>query len=932
MSIIIRDEYLLLLEMIVAKRKNYPFPKSCAELLSNPSDASPLLLNRVYQEFIKEIPGALQVIDIDPTSISAPPQVIARMDISESEEIVFFSGSLDKEILKEILDLPGAKSSQDNVLFPAHSAVIPYLRSLVKSFSPEISEAALSRLKSLGGITEEKEKALAFVSLEDNKIYLKLRFPYLKITNLLAKYSSTPTLLGALEYRFPVGLKDSVIETLNQNKVSTIFSTNLEAMVSNFEPIEFSGNVNELSGLSVTLLKGIKDKRAQKFSQYGITNLYSLLFTLPRRYIDRSSPVLIKGIREGEEVAFIAKVDSIAMDYSRRLLKITLADSSGKITATFFNAQWMAKKYTTGEQVLVYGKADGWGNSASRKMSLTNPTIEKFENISAPIIPIYPQSQKAGVSSGEIYNMVAQALDRLPNLFDPIDEHIKNELDIFSALKKIHKPLSMADVDKAREYFIEIELTKLQLFLLLQKYWTSNQLGTKQHLTKISNIVDTFPYTLTNAQSKAIIQIREDLESEKPMNRLLQGDVGSGKTPVAAAGIFSLLLGETGSQAALMAPTEILATQLYNDMQEFATAYQEKFNSPKIRVELFTGKLKPKAKAELHAELASGEIRLAVGTHALIAGKIEFANLGLVVIDEQHRFGVAQRASLSEKSKSGFNPDLLIMTATPIPRTAALTVFGSVDISTLDELPPGRTPIETIWIKRNVELDDPESEPWNTLMSNVKAGRQAYVVCPLVEENPDLELKSAQETYEGLSLGALKGLKLGLVHGQQNAAEREEVMNLFKAGEIDVLVSTTVIEVGVNVPNASVMVILDAERFGISQLHQLRGRVGRGIHSSKCFLVSKATGENSTERLAALVESTDGFYLSDVDLKLRGHGQLFGDAQSGISDLQIADLDRDSEYLSTARQIAEDLQKRLSPEELLTLISNEKKLDNIFRA
>jgi ATP-dependent DNA helicase RecG len=928
----IRDEYLTLLEMIIAKRKNYPFPKACSQLLSNPSDSSALLLNRVYQEFIIEMPGAFQVINIDLDNVSAPPATVSKMGIVDTDEIVFASGSLDKAVIQGILELPGAKPNGDEVFFPAHPSVIPYLRSLVKTFKPEISDAALSKLKSLGAIATDKDKALAFVSLKDNKIYLKLRFPYLKITNLLAKYSTTPTMLNALEYNFPVGLKDSVIDILNQNKVSTIFSTNLETMVTAHEPIEFSGNVNALSGLSVTLLKGVKDKKAQKFSQYGITNLFSLLFTLPRRYIDRSSPVLIKGIREGEEVAFIAKVENVAMDYARRLLKITLVDSSGRITATFFNAQWMAKKYVSGEQVLVYGKADGWGNSSSRRVSLTNPTIEKFENISAPIIPIYPQSQKAGVSSGEIYNMVTQALERLPNLFDPIDEHIKNELDIFSALKKIHKPLNMLDVDKAREYFIEIELTKLQLFLLLQKYWTSKQLGTPQQLIKLSNIVDSFPYTLTNAQSKAIMQIREDLESSKPMNRLLQGDVGSGKTLVAAAGIFSLLLGEEGSQAALMAPTEILATQLYKDMQDFATAYENKFGSPKIRVELFTGKLKPKAKTALYEDLASGEIRLAVGTHALIAGKIEFANLGLVIIDEQHRFGVTQRATLSEKSKSGFNPDLLIMTATPIPRTAALTVFGSVDISTLDELPPGRTPIETVWIKKDVALGDPKAEPWQTLLSEVQTGRQAYVVCPLVEENPDLELKSAQETYEGLSLGALKGLKLGLVHGQQNAAEREEVMQLFKAGDLDVLVSTTVIEVGVNVPNASIMVILDAERFGISQLHQLRGRVGRGIHSSKCFLVSKATGDSSTERLAALVKSTDGFYLSDVDLKLRGHGQLFGDAQSGISDLQIADLDRDSEYLSKARQIAEDLQKELSPEELLTLISNEKKLDNIFRA
>lgn len=932
MSQTTKDSYLDTLKAILVKRQSYEFPKGCAELLSNPDSTDVILLNKVYKEFTRELVGALEIVGLSISDLPTPPEIKAKM-VAIDKEVIVELPLLSKEVLSELIKTPGALySSSTNILsYPLHSSIIPYLRNIVKELKPEMSDSTIELLKSTSS-SDKKENSLAYLAIKDNKIFLKLRYPYLKLSEQVAKLSSTPTELLNTEYYFPLGLKENVVSVLNLSNVNVLYADNFEADTTRFEPIVFSGNINHLSKISVTELKGIKDKRAGKFFQYGIDNLLDLVFTFPRRYIDKSNPILIKDIKEGDEVAFIANISAIAMDYPRKMLKITLSDSTGKIGATFFNSAWMAKKFIVGQQVLVYGKADGWGSTYARKVSLVNPTIEKFENISAAIIPIYPQSQKAGVSSGDLYNAISQGLERIPNLFDPIDEHLEATERIYTALKKIHKPTTMAELEEATNYFVKSELVKLQLFMLLQKYWMSSQKGSTHKLINLDKILITLPYQLTNAQQRAIGDIRLDLENPQPMNRLLQGDVGSGKTLVAATAMMSLLSGNSKVQGAIMAPTEILATQLYNEFVNIFDEFCEKTRVEKIKIALFTNKLKAKEKLQLYGELANGDIQLAIGTHALIAEKIEFNNLAFVIIDEQHRFGVSQRAALSEKNKSGDNPDLLIMTATPIPRTAALTVFGSVDISTLDELPPGRIPIKTTWIKNDSNLESDSVSPWADVRKEIAKGRQAYVVCPLVEDNPKLELSSAEETVYGLSHGALKGLKLALVHGQQKPAEREVIMNAYKNGEYDVLVSTTVIEVGVNVPNASIMVILDAERFGISQLHQLRGRVGRASYESYCYLVSKASGEQSIQRLQALVDSTDGFYLSEVDLQIRGHGQLFGESQSGISDLRVADLDRDSELVTEARETAVKLQKSLPVETLVALITSEQKLDNIFRA
>lgn len=923
------NEYIQILEKILEKRPAYILPKYSNLLLRDKSLANDVWnLNLIYKEITVELIGALDIIEVSSEEVPLPPSVESKLEVSE-DKIYFYYPFMPNKDLKDILTLPAATliEMSRKIEFPKHPSLLPYLRNIVKIYKPALSSETIEALKNLAS-SNETDNALCFLSLKNNKVYLKLRFPYPFLKEVLASYSANGS--TELEMFFPIGMKDTIVELLRENGVNYITSDSFNQQ-STFPSIEFDGNVQSLSELPITVLKGYAESKTKRFSQYGVNNLYSLAFNFPRKYIDRSNPINIPNVKEGEEVALILTIQDIKIDYPRKMIRMSFSDGKNKTNATFFNMPWLAKTYAKGQQVILFGKAEGWG-TGKRMISFTNPMLEKFENISAPIIPIYPQSQKAGVSSGEVFKGVSQLLQRVPNLFDPLDEHLDSEMKMLSALKKIHTPTKISDVEKAKNYFIENELTRMQLFLALEKYWSTHQKGSVQTLLKMQEIQEVLPFSLTNAQSRVISEIREDLASAIPMNRLLQGDVGSGKTMVAAISILSIVGASDTAQVALMAPTEILATQLYKEVKHFLDAYTEAKKLPSFRVELFTNKLKPKQKEQYYQELASGEIRVAVGTHALIAEKIEFNNLAFVIIDEQHRFGVRQRSALVEKNKSHITPDFLIMTATPIPRTAALTVFGSVEVSTIDELPPGRTPVKTSWLRESSQLENEHFEPWKDIRSEVAEGRQAYIVAPLVEDNPKLELTSAEETYELLSNGALSGLRLGLVHGQQKAEVRSQIMDSFKNGEIDVLVSTTVIEVGVNVPNASRIVILDAERFGISQLHQLRGRVGRGKHPSKCYLISKSASDITYERLQALVDSTDGFYLSEVDLKVRGHGQLFGEAQSGISDLKVADLSENYDELLAARDRVQKMLANNNIDSLVSLLSNSAQLDNLFRA
>jgi ATP-dependent DNA helicase RecG len=422
----------------------------------------------------------------------------------------------------------------------------------------------------------------------------------------------------------------------------------------------------------------------------------------------------------------------------------------------------------------------------------------------------------------------------------------------------------------------------------------------------VAQLHERLPFELTAAQRRAIDEIATDMHAPHPMHRLLQGDVGAGKTLVALSALLHAVEGR--HQGALMAPTEVLAEQHHRGLRELVsdltvTDDRTLMGERPVRIELLTNRTTGSERKRVLADLAAGGVDIVVGTHALIQEGVSFASLGLVVIDEQHRFGVEQRAALREKSNSDLTPDVLVMTATPIPRTAAMTVYGDLDVSVLDELPPGRTPITTTWARTALD----ETGVWQHVRDEVAAGRQAYVVCPLIDESETLEVRSAEETYAQLSAGELEGVRLGLLHGRLTSAEKEQVMGLYRAGALDVLVATTVIEVGVDVPNATVMVILDAFRFGIAQLHQLRGRVGRGAQQSYCYLVGEATTPDGIARLEALVASTDGFELAEIDLDLRGEGTIMGERQKGRNDLKLASLRRDREWVVAARETAFEL-------------------------
>jgi ATP-dependent DNA helicase RecG len=525
------------------------------------------------------------------------------------------------------------------------------------------------------------------------------------------------------------------------------------------------------------------------------------------------------------------------------------------------------------------------------------------------ILPVYPASAKAGLTSWEIGTFIEEALGRAGDLVDPLPEEWRTALGLWertAAFRSIHAPESMEVVEPARRRLVFDELFRLQLALVLRRRAFELNARALRHDvspleitgavsgTLVAQFLTGLPFELTTAQRRALAVMVADLAGPFPMHRLLQGDVGSGKTVVALATLLGAV--QSGHQGALMVPTEVLAEQ-------HATAVRALLGDLDVRVELLTSRVKGKARTEILEGLASGAVQVVVGTHALLTEGVDFASLGVVVIDEQHRFGVEQRASLRAKGGVG-DPDLLVMTATPIPRTAAMVIFGDLDMTILDEMPPGRVAVATTW------LPDPADEPiaWERVRAEVAAGHRAYVVCPLVGESLRVEAKSASEEFERLSGGELMGLKVGLLHGQMAPSSREEVMARFRTGEVEVLVATTVIEVGVDVPEATVMVIESADRFGIAQLHQLRGRVGRGALPSWCYLLG-AAGEDGAagERLAAVAGTTDGFALAEEDLRLRGEGTLLGVRQKGSTDLRLASLSdpEDRRLLAEARRVAE---------------------------
>ena len=673
----------------------------------------------------------------------------------------------------------------------------------------------------------------------------------------------------------------------------------------------------ELAAMDVESLKGVGPKRASALAQVEVTSVLDLLTHYPRRYLDRTREARLADLEPGDEATVIVTIERVNLRRTRNrrtMVEVDVTDGSGHLRCVFFNQPWLKDRLGPGLEMVLFGKVDVYRG----RRQMTSPVLDFAGDKTGRVVPLYPQSEKARLNSSDIGEWIDEILRRsLPRgLADPVPPSVLADHDLIDrdrALRLIHRPESMAEVGMARKRLVFDELFRVQLALVLRKRALERSTTGVRHATG-GELVERFrrqlPYPLTAAQDRVIGEIIGDLGREQPMHRLLQGDVGSGKTVVALAALLVAVDG--GHQGALMAPTEVLAEQHHLGVSELLSGCTVPdgdegtlLDERPLRVELLTNRTTAVERRTLLAGLTSGAVDLVIGTHALIQEGVEFRSLGVVVIDEQHRFGVEQRAALRDAGADGAVPDVLVMTATPIPRTAAMTVYGDLDVSMLDELPPGRTPVATEWIHAAPgELELEESRLWEKVRAEVEAGRQAYVVCPLIEESDKLEVRSAEETFEQLAAGPLEGLSLGLLHGRVGAGEKEKVMDLYRAGALQVLVATTVIEVGVDVPNATVMVILDADRFGIAQLHQLRGRVGRGAERSFCYLVGEGATDDGRARLEALVQSTDGFELAEVDLDLRGEGTIMGERQKGRNDLQLASLRRDRKWVGIARDEA----------------------------
>jgi ATP-dependent DNA helicase RecG len=660
--------------------------------------------------------------------------------------------------------------------------------------------------------------------------------------------------------------------------------------------------LQHLAATPVLELRSVTGRQGEALAELGITTVFDLLTHYPRRYLDRTRLVQIAEVVLGEQAIVVGTVKRISARRARTgrtVVEADITDGSGFLRVTFFNQPWRQRYLPVGTEAIFVGKVDMYKG----RRQMVPDEVDFAGARTGRILPVYPQSEKQKLFSRDFETWVVEALERAKDFADPLPAEAKDQLDLTDrtwAFHQVHQPESIDAAYAARRRLAFDELFRLQMTLVLRKRALERESKGIRHAVEgelVPRFHQRLPFPLTKAQRRAITEIEADMAGPHPMHRLLQGDVGAGKTVVAVSALLTAVQG--GHQGAFMAPTEVLAEQHHVAVRALLAdlsvpdAGGSLFEERPLRVELLTNRTTAAERTKLHAALAAGQVDILIGTHALLTEEVAFKQLGLVVIDEQHRFGVEQRAALRGK---GDDPDVLVMTATPIPRTAAMTVYGDLDMTVLDELPPGRTPITTVWARGPLE----EAEAWGRVKAEVADGRQAYVVCPLVEESERVQAKSATEEYERLRTEVLPDLRLGLLHGQMRPADKEPVMAAFRRGEVDVLVATTVIEVGVDVPNASVMVIEDADRFGIAQLHQLRGRVGRGAAQSWCYLL----GDAESERLAAVERTTDGFELAEVDLELRGAGTILGTRQKGRSDLKLASLRRDKPMVAQARELA----------------------------
>ena len=657
-------------------------------------------------------------------------------------------------------------------------------------------------------------------------------------------------------------------------------------------------------GDGVERLPGIGSARARSLEKLGLATVEDLLRYFPRSYEDRrrfstvaaapvDTPVCLELlVAEPPRLSRIRK--------GLELVKARLVDDTGSVSATFFNQSYMKDALRTGETYVVYGRVEG----PPGRRQMTNPVCERADRarFTGRILPIYPLTR--GISNNLLAGLTLRCVEECAGqMEETLPAGLRREHALAAAefaCRNIHFPRDEEALELARRRLIFEELFCLACGMALLRTRRTCAEGVPFSTPPVEEFLALLPFSLTAAQRRAMEEVAADTASGAPMNRLVQGDVGSGKTMVAAYGAW--LAAKNGGQCALMAPTELLAEQHFRSLEPLLAPAG-------VRLGLLTGSVKGKARKELYAALAAGEVDLVVGTHALLSEGVAFSHLALAITDEQHRFGVAQRAALAAKADGGLRPHVLVMSATPIPRTLALIIYGDLEVSVIDELPPGRTPVETY-----VVGEDKRQRMYRFVRKLVGQGRQAYLVCPAVEEGEESHgepgregLKAAVPYAEHLRSEVFPDLRVGLVHGKMKARDKDAAMTAFAAGELDVLVSTTVIEVGVDVPNAALMVVENADRFGLSQLHQLRGRVGRGKHQSYCVLMTSTHSAESRERLRVLAKTADGFRIAEEDLKLRGPGDFFGQRQHGLPQLGIADLAADMRVLKEAQQAAQAL-------------------------
>ncbi len=649
----------------------------------------------------------------------------------------------------------------------------------------------------------------------------------------------------------------------------------------------------------ITYLKGIGPNRAKLMAKWGVLTVADLLHHFPHRYEDRRLTRTISQLEIGDKDSFLCEVlhePQTRMMGHRNITKVRVGDETGRLDLQWWNQPFREKQFKVGMRLFCYGKISEFGGT----LQVDSPEFEIISDEDGSqvggIVPVYPATE--GLYQSNLRRAIADALDKYgPCVEEMIPADLREKFELWpleQSLREIHFPTDWESKEAARYRLVFEELFLLQVALAQKKRAAHLEEAGLRHIVpdeEIKKFLHALPFKLTGAQKRVMNEIRKDLKLPRPMNRLLHGDVGSGKTIVAAYALWSAF--KSGYQGALLAPTEILSEQHFSVLTRLLKPLG-------VEVGLLEGSLKAKNKRRIVEDLAEGRIHVVVGTHALIQENIEFHKLGVCVVDEQHRFGVMQRAALAQKGAGGMRPDVLVMTATPIPRTMALTIYGDLDVSVLDELPPGRQPIKTVKIK-----PEAREKAYGYVRAEVQKGRQAYVVCPLVEESEKLaHLKAASAMAEQLREGELHGLRVGLVHGQMDIYERDEQMELFRAGMHDVLVSTTVIEVGVDIPNATIMLIEDADRFGLSQLHQLRGRVGRGKDKSMCILLANPKTDEGKARLAVMTKTQNGFEIAEHDLNLRGPGEFYGTRQSGMPDFRLANIVSDVDVIALAREAA----------------------------